>query len=216
MSRSWSTFWLCWSSARPRCGSPYSGKKSLVGRRKEKADVAGENVGIILSRAWELFKKENIFLYLEVLHPRSAAEREYLGFEREVIQNQKNALKRVVSLESDDEEHDDEEELQLFLINSYKSFFTSILFNEGVVSGRVRVAVRLRPQNAEETVMDVDFVDCVELQLEESFNGAPKDQAEPLNETNFVVLYANFGRVSAAMNKTSATKLQNSAITDRP
>ncbi|GJW09381.1 putative reverse transcriptase domain-containing protein, partial [Tanacetum coccineum] len=35
-----------------------------------------------------------------------------------------------------------------------------------LVSDRVRVAVRLRPQNAEETVTDVDFVDCVELKPE--------------------------------------------------
>ncbi|KAI3829190.1 hypothetical protein L1987_03307 [Smallanthus sonchifolius] len=34
------------------------------------------------------------------------------------------------------------------------------------VSGRVRVAVRLRPQNAEEMVADADFADCVELQPE--------------------------------------------------
>ncbi|KAK4483420.1 hypothetical protein RD792_010607, partial [Penstemon davidsonii] len=34
------------------------------------------------------------------------------------------------------------------------------------VSGRVRVAVRLRPKNAEELVADADFVDCVELQPE--------------------------------------------------
>nr|GEV93321.1 kinesin-like protein KIN-UB [Tanacetum cinerariifolium] len=34
------------------------------------------------------------------------------------------------------------------------------------LSGRVRVAVRLRPQNAEETVTDADFADCVELQPE--------------------------------------------------
>ncbi|KAI3719390.1 hypothetical protein L6452_20287 [Arctium lappa] len=34
------------------------------------------------------------------------------------------------------------------------------------VSGRVRVAVRLRPQNAEELVADADFADCVELQPE--------------------------------------------------
>ncbi|KAL0464669.1 UNVERIFIED_CONTAM: Kinesin-like protein KIN-UB [Sesamum latifolium] len=33
-------------------------------------------------------------------------------------------------------------------------------------SGRVRVAVRLRPQNAEELVADADFADCVELQPE--------------------------------------------------
>ncbi len=31
---------------------------------------------------------------------------------------------------------------------------------------RVRVAVRLRPRNAEELVSDVDFADCVELQPE--------------------------------------------------
>ncbi|XP_073298824.1 kinesin-like protein KIN-UA isoform X3 [Primulina huaijiensis] len=35
-----------------------------------------------------------------------------------------------------------------------------------VVSGRVRVAVRLRPRNAEEMVEDADFADCVELQPE--------------------------------------------------
>ncbi|KAL6494062.1 hypothetical protein OROGR_031971 [Orobanche gracilis] len=34
------------------------------------------------------------------------------------------------------------------------------------VSGRVRVAVRLRPRNAEELVTDADFADCVELQPE--------------------------------------------------
>ncbi|GMI96206.1 Arabidopsis thaliana KINESIN Ungrouped clade, gene A, phosphatidic acid kinase [Hibiscus trionum] len=34
------------------------------------------------------------------------------------------------------------------------------------VPGRVRVAVRLRPRNAEESVADADFVDCVELQPE--------------------------------------------------
>ncbi|KAL6499357.1 hypothetical protein OROHE_026020 [Orobanche hederae] len=33
-------------------------------------------------------------------------------------------------------------------------------------SGRVRVAVRLRPRNAEEMVADADFADCVELQPE--------------------------------------------------
>ncbi|KAL1368992.1 hypothetical protein AAHE18_02G163300 [Arachis hypogaea] len=34
------------------------------------------------------------------------------------------------------------------------------------VPGRVRVAVRLRPQNAEEMMADADFADCVELQPE--------------------------------------------------
>uniref|UniRef100_A0A5B7A188 Kinesin-like protein n=1 Tax=Davidia involucrata TaxID=16924 RepID=A0A5B7A188_DAVIN len=34
------------------------------------------------------------------------------------------------------------------------------------VPGRVRVAVRLRPRNAEELVADADFADCVELQPE--------------------------------------------------
>ncbi|XP_011029112.1 PREDICTED: armadillo repeat-containing kinesin-like protein 3 isoform X2 [Populus euphratica] len=34
------------------------------------------------------------------------------------------------------------------------------------VPGRVRVAVRLRPRNAEEMVADADFADCVELQPE--------------------------------------------------
>lgn len=34
------------------------------------------------------------------------------------------------------------------------------------VSGRVRVAVRLRPRNAEDLVSDADFADCVELQPE--------------------------------------------------
>ncbi|KAK4269721.1 hypothetical protein QN277_022841 [Acacia crassicarpa] len=35
-----------------------------------------------------------------------------------------------------------------------------------IVPGRVRVAVRLRPRNAEEMVADADFADCVELQPE--------------------------------------------------
>lgn len=34
------------------------------------------------------------------------------------------------------------------------------------VSGRVRVAVRLRPRNTEELVADADFADCVDLQPE--------------------------------------------------
>ncbi|XP_057775641.1 kinesin-like protein KIN-UB isoform X1 [Salvia miltiorrhiza] len=34
------------------------------------------------------------------------------------------------------------------------------------ISGRVRVAVRLRPRNSEEMVADADFADCVELQPE--------------------------------------------------
>lgn len=38
--------------------------------------------------------------------------------------------------------------------------------NDSGVSGRVRVAVRLRPRNAEELVADADFADCVELQPE--------------------------------------------------
>lgn len=37
-----------------------------------------------------------------------------------------------------------------------------------IVPGRVRVAVRLRPQNAEEMAADADFADCVELQPEVS------------------------------------------------
>ncbi|GAB2244660.1 hypothetical protein Droror1_Dr00000153 [Drosera rotundifolia] len=36
----------------------------------------------------------------------------------------------------------------------------------GGVPGRVRVAVRLRPRNAEELIADADFADCVELQPE--------------------------------------------------
>ncbi|GMH31287.1 hypothetical protein Nepgr_033130 [Nepenthes gracilis] len=35
-----------------------------------------------------------------------------------------------------------------------------------IVDGRVRVAVRLRPRNAEELVADADYADCVELQPE--------------------------------------------------
>ncbi|XP_022759390.1 kinesin-like protein KIN-UA isoform X2 [Durio zibethinus] len=39
------------------------------------------------------------------------------------------------------------------------------------VPGRVRVAVRLRPHNAEESVADADFADCVELQPESVLDG---------------------------------------------
>ncbi|KAL5538182.1 hypothetical protein UlMin_043680 [Ulmus minor] len=38
--------------------------------------------------------------------------------------------------------------------------------NDDGVPGRVRVAIRLRPRNAEELVADSDFADCVELQPE--------------------------------------------------
>ncbi|XP_031098420.1 kinesin-like protein KIN-UA isoform X3 [Ipomoea triloba] len=49
--------------------------------------------------------------------------------------------------------------------NSTGSVATSTK-ERGGVSGRVRVAVRLRPRNAEEMVADTDFADCVELQPE--------------------------------------------------
>ena len=39
----------------------------------------------------------------------------------------------------------------------------------GTVPNRVRVAVRLRPRNAEELQADVDSADCVELQPEVCF-----------------------------------------------
>ncbi|KAG8501918.1 hypothetical protein CXB51_004693 [Gossypium anomalum] len=39
-------------------------------------------------------------------------------------------------------------------------------FDDDNDSGRVRVAVRLRPRNAEDLLSDVDFADCVELQPE--------------------------------------------------
>ncbi|PPD69243.1 hypothetical protein GOBAR_DD33877 [Gossypium barbadense] len=39
-------------------------------------------------------------------------------------------------------------------------------YHRKYVPGRVRVAVRLRPHNAEESVADADFADCVELQPE--------------------------------------------------
>ena len=42
----------------------------------------------------------------------------------------------------------------------------SVVFYFWSVPGRVRVAVRLRPRNAEELVADADFADCVELQPE--------------------------------------------------
>lgn len=41
-----------------------------------------------------------------------------------------------------------------------------IYFSLDIVPGRVRVAVRLRPRNAEELASDADFADCVELQPE--------------------------------------------------
>ncbi|CAN1308273.1 Kinesin-like protein KIN-UB [Linum perenne] len=47
--------------------------------------------------------------------------------------------------------------------NSTGSFATA---GDDGVPGRVRVAVRLRPRNAEEMVADADFADCVELQPE--------------------------------------------------
>ncbi|KAF4386993.1 hypothetical protein CsatB_024974 [Cannabis sativa] len=43
--------------------------------------------------------------------------------------------------------------------------FGGIKGDDGV-PGRVRVAIRLRPRNAEELAADADFADCVELQPE--------------------------------------------------
>ncbi|KAM6566842.1 hypothetical protein CsatA_025970 [Cannabis sativa] len=43
--------------------------------------------------------------------------------------------------------------------------FGGIKGDDGV-PGRVRVAIRLRPRNAEELAADADFADCVELQSE--------------------------------------------------
>ncbi|XVE73995.1 hypothetical protein DITRI_Ditri11bG0163500 [Diplodiscus trichospermus] len=45
------------------------------------------------------------------------------------------------------------------------SSFSTAAGGDGV-PGRVRVAVRLRPRNAEESIADADFADCVELQPE--------------------------------------------------
>ncbi|GER31258.1 armadillo repeat kinesin 2 [Striga asiatica] len=44
--------------------------------------------------------------------------------------------------------------------------FLSVSYLSRSVSGRVRVAVRLRPRNSVEMVADADFADCVELQPE--------------------------------------------------
>ncbi|XP_058078472.1 uncharacterized protein LOC131226769 isoform X2 [Magnolia sinica] len=49
--------------------------------------------------------------------------------------------------------------------------YTFLLSSIFMVLGRVRVAVRLRPRNAEELVADADFADCVELQPESSEEG---------------------------------------------
>ncbi|KAK1558863.1 hypothetical protein Q3G72_007531 [Acer saccharum] len=49
--------------------------------------------------------------------------------------------------------------------SSPASFGAASAGNDGV-PGRVRVAIRLRPRNAEELVADADFADCVELQPE--------------------------------------------------
>lgn len=49
----------------------------------------------------------------------------------------------------------------------------SVVFCFWSVPGRVRVAVRLRPRNAEEMVADADFADCVELQPEVFSNTLP-------------------------------------------
>ena len=43
---------------------------------------------------------------------------------------------------------------------------SSLFYMIWSVPGRVRVAVRLRPRNAEERLADADFADCVELQPE--------------------------------------------------
>ncbi|KAL9315118.1 hypothetical protein ACSQ67_016119 [Phaseolus vulgaris] len=45
-------------------------------------------------------------------------------------------------------------------------WFDEVEASFGCVPGRVRVAVRLRPRNAEEMTADADFADCVELQPE--------------------------------------------------
>ncbi|KAK2426059.1 armadillo repeat kinesin [Trifolium repens] len=50
--------------------------------------------------------------------------------------------------------------------NTTTTTATSAAKDHTTVPGRVRVAVRLRPRNAEESVADADFADCVELQPE--------------------------------------------------
>ncbi|RAL54081.1 hypothetical protein DM860_004552 [Cuscuta australis] len=46
------------------------------------------------------------------------------------------------------------------------SSIAAALGSGDAVSGRVRVSIRLRPRNAEESAADADFADCVELQPE--------------------------------------------------
>ncbi|KAL6980313.1 hypothetical protein U1Q18_021953 [Sarracenia purpurea var. burkii] len=50
------------------------------------------------------------------------------------------------------------------LINEYAYEGSSLIYT--TEPGRVRVAVRLRPRNAEDLLSDADFADCVELQPE--------------------------------------------------
>ncbi|GJT89280.1 kinesin-like protein KIN-UA [Tanacetum coccineum] len=50
--------------------------------------------------------------------------------------------------------------------SSFSSSSTSGFKSKPAFSGRVRVAVRLRPRNSEELTTDADFADCVELQPE--------------------------------------------------
>ncbi|XP_024176261.1 kinesin-like protein KIN-UB [Rosa chinensis] len=50
--------------------------------------------------------------------------------------------------------------------SSPASFGSASNKDDHAVPGRVRVAVRLRPRNAEESAADADFADCVELQPE--------------------------------------------------
>ncbi|KAE8672129.1 Armadillo repeat-containing kinesin-like protein 3 [Hibiscus syriacus] len=52
------------------------------------------------------------------------------------------------------------------LRRSNSASFTAAAGGSDGLPGRVRVAVRLRPRNAEECVADADFADCVELQPE--------------------------------------------------
>lgn len=52
---------------------------------------------------------------------------------------------------------------EIVRVDAYKLLFGTM---PCTVRGRVRVAVRLRPRNAEETVADADLPDCVELQPE--------------------------------------------------
>ncbi|XVE75408.1 hypothetical protein DITRI_Ditri12bG0091700 [Diplodiscus trichospermus] len=105
------------------------------------------------------------------LKPAQKAERQRISQQQQGLSHGGNSLTRSLnngqqSLRSKDTKPptSSSSSSRRSVTPTYRSYSRD--FDDGNDPGRVRVAVRLRPRNAEDLLLDADFADCVELQPE--------------------------------------------------